>query len=90
MQKPTKRVLSLVLSFLLLVSIVPTTVFAAVNYNHDSSQTAGDYYYINSSKKAVKNCTYGISEAKANGLMPAGKYQSGKYQFGADGKMILD
>ena len=85
MQKPTKRVLSLVLSFLLLVSIVPTTVFAAVNYNHDSSQTAGDYYYINSSKKAVKNCTYGISEAKANGLMPAGKYQ-----FCADGKMILD
>jgi hypothetical protein len=44
----------------------------------------GNYYYINSGKKAVKNRTYGISEAKANGLLPAGKYQ-----FGADGKMIL-
>ena len=44
----------------------------------------GNYYYINSGKKAVKNCTYGISEARANGLLPAGKYQ-----FGADGKMIL-
>ena len=45
----------------------------------------GNYYYINSSKKAVKNCKYGISEAKANGLLPAGVYE-----FGADGKMILE
>jgi hypothetical protein len=44
----------------------------------------GNLYYINSTKKAVKNCTYSISEAKANGLLPAGKYQ-----FNADGKMIL-
>ncbi|MBR3953235.1 MAG: phosphodiester glycosidase family protein [Oscillospiraceae bacterium] len=43
----------------------------------------GNYYYINSSKKAVKNTTYGISEAKTNGLLPAGVYK-----FGADGKMI--
>ena len=43
----------------------------------------GNYYYINSTKKAVKNCKYGISEAKANGLLPAGTYE-----FGADGKMI--
>ena len=43
----------------------------------------GNYYYINSSKKAVKNTTYSIGEAKTNGLLPAGKYT-----FGADGKMI--
>ena len=45
--------------------------------------TDGSYYYINSTKKAVKDCTYGISEAKANGLLPAGKYQ-----FDASGRMI--
>ena len=45
----------------------------------------GDYYYINSSKKAVKNCSYSIGKTKANGLMPAGRYQ-----FGPDGKMILN
>ena len=45
--------------------------------------TDGSYYYINSTKKAVKNCIYGISEAKSNGLLPAGKYK-----FGADGKMV--
>ena len=44
----------------------------------------GNYYYINSTLKAVKNCTYGISNAKANGLLPAGEYQ-----FGADGKLII-
>ncbi|MDY2957683.1 hypothetical protein [Floccifex sp.] len=43
----------------------------------------GNYYYINSSLEAVKNRTYGIGEAKTNGLLPAGKYQ-----FGEDGKMI--
>ena len=45
----------------------------------------GNYYYINSTFKAVKNRTYSISEAKANGLLPAGTYE-----FGADGKMILE
>ena len=44
----------------------------------------GYYYYINSSKKAVKNCKYGISAAKANGLLPAGEYE-----FDEDGKMIV-
>ena len=43
----------------------------------------GNYYYINSSLKAVKNCTYAFSDAMANGLLPAGTYK-----FGADGKMI--
>ena len=43
----------------------------------------GNYYYINSSKKAVKNCTYSIGASKTNGLLPAGKYE-----FGADGKMV--
>ena len=32
---------------------------------------------------AVKNCTYSIGASKTNGLLPAGKYE-----FGADGKMI--
>ena len=41
-----------------------------------------DYYYINSAKKAVKGCEYGVTEAKANGLLPAGVYY-----FGEDGKM---
>ena len=45
----------------------------------------GDFYYINSAKKAVKNCSYGITTAKANGLVP-----TGLYNFGADGKMIID
>ncbi len=44
----------------------------------------GNYYYINSSKKAVKNCSYGVSESKANGLVA-----SGVYSFDADGKMII-
>ena len=43
----------------------------------------GNYYYINSSKTAVKNCEYAFSEKKANGLLPAGKYT-----FGPDGKMV--
>ena len=42
----------------------------------------GNYYYINSSKKAVKNCTYGVT--KTNGLLP-----TGAYAFDADGKMIV-
>ncbi len=44
---------------------------------------AGNYYYINSTLKAVKNTAYTISAAKTNGLLPAGTYK-----FGADGKMI--
>lgn len=43
----------------------------------------GNYYYINSTKKTVKNCTYGIGSAKTNGLLPAGTYK-----FDEEGKMI--
>lgn len=43
----------------------------------------GNYYFINSTKKAVKNCTYAFSEAKANGLLPAGEYD-----FDETGKLI--
>ena len=43
----------------------------------------GNYYYINSSKKAVKNCSYTIGKTRANGLV-----ESGTYEFAADGKMI--
>ena len=43
----------------------------------------GNFYYINSSKQAVKNCEYGIGAARTNGLIPAGTYQ-----FGPDGKML--
>ncbi len=50
-----------------------------------AQDTDGSYYYINSTKKAVKNCSYSIGEAKTNGLMPAGRYA-----FDADGRMILD
>ncbi|MBR4881049.1 MAG: hypothetical protein IKU19_03895, partial [Clostridia bacterium] len=42
-----------------------------------------NYYYFDSTKNAVKNGTYTISEAQTNGLLPAGKYE-----FGADAKMI--
>ena len=45
--------------------------------------TDGNYYYIGSSKKAKRDCYYGIS--KTNGLLP-----SGGYWFDADGKIILD
>ena len=34
----------------------------------------GNYYYINSTLKAVKNCTYAFSTAMANGLMPGGTH----------------
>ena len=43
----------------------------------------GNYYYINSSKKAVKNCSYTIGKSKANNLV-----EPGTYRFAADGKMI--
>ena len=44
----------------------------------------GNYYYINSSKKAVKNTTYYIYAGRTNGLLP-----EGSYKIGADGKLIL-
>ncbi|MBQ3184063.1 MAG: hypothetical protein IJB57_10410, partial [Clostridia bacterium] len=44
----------------------------------------GNYYYINSTSKAVKNCTYTFSTAKGNGLLPGGTYQ-----FDAEGRLIL-
>ena len=45
----------------------------------------GNYYYINSTKKAVKNCKYAFNEERSNGLLPAGVYT-----FDAEGKLILD
>jgi len=45
----------------------------------------GNYYFINSTLKAVKNCEYAFSTEKANGLLSSG----GKYTFDADGKMIV-
>ena len=44
----------------------------------------GNFYYINSTKKAVKNTSYGIGAAKTNDLIPAGRYQ-----INAEGKIIL-
>ncbi len=44
----------------------------------------GNYYFINSTKKAVKDCWYSFSAASANGLA-----YPGTYKFGADGKMVL-
>ncbi len=44
----------------------------------------GNYYYINSTLKAVKNCTYAFSTAMSNGLLPGGTYQ-----FDSEGKLIL-
>ena len=46
-------------------------------------KSGNDYYYFNSSKKAVRNTRYAFSESAANGLLPAGEYS-----FGADGKLI--
>ena len=46
---------------------------------------AGNYYYINSSLKAVKGCTYAVGEARTNGLL-----SSGEYQFDESGKLILN
>ena len=45
----------------------------------------GNYYFINSALKAVKNTWYSFSAAKANGLLPAGRYF-----FGEDGKMQIN
>jgi len=44
-----------------------------------------DYYYINSTKKAVKDCKYSVPASKTNGFLPAGIYT-----FGLDGKMDLN
>jgi hypothetical protein len=43
----------------------------------------GNYYYINSTLKAVKNTTYSFSTAMGNGLLPGGTYR-----FDAEGKLI--
>ncbi len=43
----------------------------------------GNYYYIDSTYRAVVNESRYISEEWANGLLPAGTYE-----FGADGKML--
>ena len=43
--------------------------------------SAGNYYYVNSSLRAVRSCSYTIS--KTNDLLP-----SGTYDFDKDGKMI--
>ena len=43
----------------------------------------GYFYFINSSLKAVRNTWYSFSEAKANGLMPAGRYF-----FDENGRMV--
>lgn len=45
----------------------------------------GYCYYINSTKKAVKNCTYSIGEAKCNGIFPAGTYN-----FDEVGRMYIE
>ena len=45
---------------------------------------AGDYYFINGTKKAVKNTWYAFNATYANGLLPAGRYF-----FGEDGKLQL-
>ncbi len=42
----------------------------------------GSYYYINSTKKAVRNATYFVT--KTNGLIPAAEYT-----IGADGKIVI-
>ena len=45
----------------------------------------GNYYYINSTLKAIKNCSYVFSDAMGNGLLPGGTYQ-----FDESGKLILN
>ena len=45
----------------------------------------GNIYYINSAKRAVKDCDYPISAAKTNGILPADTYH-----FGPDGKLVID
>ena len=45
-------------------------------------QDGEDYYYIRSTLKAAKDCTYAVTNT--NGLLP-----KGTYQFDSDGKLIL-
>ncbi len=52
-------------------------------YEEGLYQYKGDYYYVRSNGLLITWPTY-ISEEKANGLLPAGEYQ-----FGADGKLIM-
>ena len=43
----------------------------------------GNYYYVNGTKKAVKNTWYAFSDANGNGLVPGGEYwfdETGKMQ----------
>ena len=47
--------------------------------------TEGNLYYINSSLKAVKNCTYTIYSHMTNGLIEAGTYT-----FDVEGKLVQD
>ena len=49
--------------------------------------TDGSIYYFNSTKKAVKNCTYEIGEAKANYEQTG--LHAGTYSFDENGKMIV-
>lgn len=44
----------------------------------------GDYYFVNSSLKVVKNTWYAFNSAYSNGLLPAGRYY-----FGEDGKLVF-
>jgi hypothetical protein len=45
--------------------------------------SAGNYYYINSTKKAVRSQTYFVT--KTNGLIPAAEYT-----IGADGRIVIE
>lgn len=61
-------------------------------YDHGEAQYAGlvadkdgYLYYINSAKKAVLGRSYAISEARANGLLPAGVYS-----FAEDGRLYVE
>ena len=62
MKRHSMRLLSLVLCFLLLISIVPTTVLAAVDYNHDSAPTSDNYYQVVA--KRDWNLAPGIDESE--------------------------
>ncbi|MBR0466830.1 MAG: phosphodiester glycosidase family protein [Clostridia bacterium] len=50
MKKNVARILSVILSVMLLASIVPSSVFAAVNYNHNSASSSDNYYSVVSKK----------------------------------------
>ena len=48
--KTTKRVLALVLSLIIMLSLVPTSAFAAFDYAHNEAESSDDYYDIISKK----------------------------------------